>query len=393
MSLPNLDAIPNGIQPDTTQLMSNGWPLAWLAVDPDALATSPEAVYEAAIKYIEAGLSVIPIDAQEPSKSPDPRRLRSWQVYQIRPPRLDEVRAWYERGGPFGLAVIGGGVSGKDRGHGLEIIDFDTLELAAPWIEKVEESIPELTAKLVMIQSPRPGLHCYYRCRQFGGNQKLACAAAVSNPPTKNTLIELKAEGGYCLVCPSPRRCHPRNGLYRLLDGSPDLTQIPVITPEERAVLLDAARSFNRWTEHEAKPVRPVARNAAKDGKRPGDDFERRSTWSDILVPHGWVLVRRRGEIEDWRRPGKDDGISATINYAGSGLLYVFSTNGYPFEEGRGYSKFSAFAALNHDSDFVKAAQALQEKGFGPPQLPSGKRHVSGGVRIASSETTVREGQ
>ncbi len=393
MSLPNLDAVPNGIQSDTTQFLTNGWPAAWIADDPDAGATSPKAVFEAAVKYVDAGLSVIPIDAQEPSKSPDPRRIRSWQTYQVRLPRPDELRAWYERGGPFGLAVIGGGVSGRDRGHGLEIIDIDTLELAAPWLEKVEEQVPGLTQRLVMVQSPRPGRHVYYRCRQFGGSQKLACAPAAGDRPTKNTLIELKAEGGYCLVCPSPRRCHPRNGLYRLFDGSPDLTQVPVITPEQRAVLLEAARSFNRWTVHEPKQSHPPTRTVRPDGKRPGDDFERRASWADILVPHGWVLVRRRGEIEDWRRPGKDDGISATSDYAGSGLLYVFSTNGFPFEEGRGYSKFSAFAALNHNGDYGKAAQALKEKGFGPPQMASGNRHVTGGVRIVTLETNFKEGQ
>jgi hypothetical protein len=198
MSLPNRDTVRTGILSDTTQFLANGWPAAWIADDPDAEATSPEAVYEAAVKLVDSGLSVVPVDAESPTKTPDTRRLRSWQIYQVRLPRPDELRAWYERGGPFGLAVIAGGVSGKDRGLGLEIIDIDTLELAGPWIEKVEQQIPGLTGKLVMVQSPRPGLHCYYRCRQYGGSQKLACAPIPATPggATKATLIELKGEGG-----------------------------------------------------------------------------------------------------------------------------------------------------------------------------------------------------
>jgi putative DNA primase/helicase len=328
-------------------------------------------------------LSVIPIDAEDPSKSPDPRRLKSWKIYQLRLPRPDELLAWYERGGAFGLAVLGGTVSGSEKGCGLEIIDFDSFELAAPWIEAVETRAPGLAARLVMVQSPRPGLHVYYRCKQFGECQKLACAAAMdmngvgileNGRKRKCTLIELKGEGGYCVVPPSPRRCHPRNQLYRLRDGSPDLTNVPVISAQERAIILEEARRFNQWTEVEPKHVQPVASVKRIDGNRPGDDFERRASWADILEPHGWTLVGRRGDIEDWRRPGKVDGISATMNYAGSELLYAFSTNAYPFEEGRGYSKFAAYATLNHGGNFTKAALALQSQGFGPKKLAAGNR-------------------
>jgi putative DNA primase/helicase len=373
-------------------------PAAWFAEDPDADATSPEAVYAAACKYVAAGLSVIPIDADEPSKSPCPRRMRSWKVYQLRLPRPEELKAWYEVGGHFGLAVIAGRVSGGARGFGLEIVDFDSLELAAPWIENVEARAPGLTRRLVMVMSPRPGLHCYYRTFNSGECEKLASAPAMDEQgrvildeaghQKKATLIELKAEGGYCLAPPSPRRCHPRNQLYRLLEGSPDLTQVPTITNEEHAILLEEARKFNRWTEMEPKPVTSPTRTDRRhhDGNRPGDDFDRRATWAEILEPHGWVLVRQRGEIEDWRRPGKGDGISATTNYENSGLLYVFSTNGYPFEEGRGYSKFAAFATLNHGGDYTAAARKLQEERYGPPQLPAGKRSASGGVRTINMD-------
>jgi putative DNA primase/helicase len=364
-------------------VLANGWPASWIAEEPGAQETSARAVYEAAQAYVESGLSVIPIDADQADKSPDPRRVKSWKIYQLRRPHPDELRAWYEPGGLFGLAVIGGVVSGGKNGCGLEIIDFDSFELAEPWITQVEARMPGLIARLVRVQSPRPGLHVYLRCSVFGECQKLACVAAASEGeghgrPKKVTLIELKGEGGYCLVPPSPGRCHPSNRRYRLMDGSPPLTQVPIITPEERSILLEEARKFNRWTEPERAFVGPVSQVKRSDGNRPGDDFERRATWTEILEPHGWVLVRRRGEIEDWRRPGKDYGLSGTVNYAGSGLFYAFSTNAYPFEEGRGYSKFHAYALLNHNGDFSKAAQDLKDKGYGESRLPAGKRGEQG---------------
>jgi hypothetical protein len=311
--------------------------------------------------------------------------VRSWKIYQLRPPRPDELRAWYELGGLFGLAVLGGAVSGSQRGCGLEIIDFDSAELAAPWTAQVEARAPGLVERLVRVQSPRPGLHVYFRSPAFAGCQKLACATVPAGNearelPKKTTLIELKGDGGYCLVPPSPRRCHPRNGLYRLVEGSPPLTQVPIISAEERAVLLEQASSFNRWKEPEPARVRPPVQSVRSDGNRPGDDFERRASWAGILVPRGWVLVGRRGDIEDWRRPGKDQGVSGTVNYAGSGLFYAFSTNAFPFEEGRGYSKFAAYAVLNHGGDFGKAAQALKEEGYGERGLPAGKRAGGGNV-------------
>lgn len=389
MILSNLDAVSNGIQSDSARFLDNGWPVAWVEDDPDAASTSPEVVYEAAINYVDAGLSVIPIDTDEPSKSPCPKRVRTWKIYQIRLPRAEELRSWYECGGAFGLAVVAGSVSGGCKGYGLSIIDFDSFKLAAPWIDEVGKQAPGLIERLVMVQSPRPGLHVYYRAPGFDECQKLACAPAVdangaviheNGKPKKTTLIELKAEGGYCLVPPSPRRCHPRHKLYQLVEGSPPLTQVPFITADEQRVLLEQARKFNRWTEAEPKTFRPVAKNTQSDGNRPGDDFERRANWADILGPHGWVLVRRRGETEDWRRPGKLDGISATVNYADRGWFHVFSTNAEPFEDGRSYSKFTAYALLNHDGDFNKAAQALQDKGFGPKQLAAGKRNGSGTI-------------
>src|SRR5208282_1470514 len=105
--------------------------------------TSPSAVYAAAQRYVAAGLSLIPI-AADGSKSPDWRRLPmalderekrwkpSWKIYQVRPPNETELHKWRDVESGFGIAAVGGVVSGGKPGCGLEIIDFDTAELAAP---------------------------------------------------------------------------------------------------------------------------------------------------------------------------------------------------------------------------------------------------------------------
>ncbi|MCR4338771.1 MAG: YfjI family protein, partial [Gemmatimonadaceae bacterium] len=58
-------------------------------------------------------------------------------------------------------------------------------------------------------------------------------------------------------------------------------------------------------------------------------------------------------------------GISATTNYHDSDLLYVFSTSVAEFTPEEGYSKFRAYALLNHGGDFTAAARALKAEGYG----------------------------
>src|SRR5262249_12325880 len=154
-------------------------PAEWMAPDPEAVGTTPDDVVDAAIRYVEAGLSVIPI-AADGSKSPDSRRLpgvwdsvqgryrSNWSVFTVRRPRLDELAEWLNGATPFGLAVVGGLVSGGQERVGLEIIDFDSADLFEPWAEGVEQKVPGLVQRLVRVRSPRPGIHVYYRCAAFG---------------------------------------------------------------------------------------------------------------------------------------------------------------------------------------------------------------------------------
>jgi hypothetical protein len=363
-------------------------PLSWSEPIPGEEFTTREHVYEASERLVQAGLSIIPIDAHEGTKAPDSSRLPcphdrvtgkprpSWSIYKLRRPTEAELGRWYEMDGLYGLAVIGGGVSG-----GLEVIDIDTVDLAQPWIEAVERVAPGLINRLVRVCTPRPGLHVYYRCPRYGTSQKLAFAAATDDfghsamdgqgNPVRKTLIEVKAEAGYCIIPPSPGRVHPTCRLYKYADGSSDLTRVPTITPGERTILLDAARSLNQWQENRTsqKPKPIMRKNPAIS--RPRDDFNARGKWEDIL--HGWTMVGQYGDEVRWCRPGKEGGVSATTNHHNSDLLHVFSSNTEHFEADRWYSKFSAYAWINHQGNYQEAARDLREQGYGKT-LKSGKR-------------------
>src|SRR5262249_20827172 len=152
---------------------------------------------------------------------------------------------------------------------------------------------------------------------------------------------------------PSNGSTHPTGRPYVRVTGG--FETIASYSEEERADLMALARTFDQTPRLEVAP-RPRLATTLGDGDRPGDDFNRRATWEDILPD--WTHVYTRGETVYLRRPGKDRGVSATINYGGSDLLYVFSAS-TEFDPNRSYSKFGAYARLHHGDDYVAAARAL----------------------------------
>ena len=92
-----------------------------------------QVVIEAALAYVRAGFSVIPIKA-DGSKRPPPL---SWKPWQSRRPSPYEISQIFR--GHLGIAVLGGKVSG-----GLELLDFDRAEFIDPWIQLVATKRPVL---------------------------------------------------------------------------------------------------------------------------------------------------------------------------------------------------------------------------------------------------------
>ena len=324
-----------------------------------------------------SGLCVLPAE-----RDGDDKRvaLRSWKPYQHRLPTDDELGGWLDRR-PTSICLVCGAVSGN-----LEMIDFDLGgEAFGAWRALVESACPGLADRLVVETTPSGGRHAVYRCESpVSGNCKLAQRRIEADGPGEVaiggkrfrprqdasgawhvvvTLIETRGEGGLFLCAPSPG--------YELLQG--DLAEPPVVTEEEREILLRSA-----WELHELpRPVvdgPPAGPDDLHPTLRPGDDFNRRGDVREALVRHGWTLARP-GENEHWRRPGKSSGWSATLK---GGVLYVFSSNAQPFEPDTAYSPFAAIALLDHRGDFAEAAMALRDRGFGGDPTPAVLADLSG---------------
>jgi hypothetical protein len=334
-----------------------------------ATTTITESVLESALSAHLAGFSVCPPreDGTKAPAGPD----GEWKKLQTE--RLDEKQLRQYYGSRTGIGVITGAISGN-----AEALDFDDIHAyegfkalcpdagLADLVERIEAGYLE--------RSGGGAYHWLWRCLEISGNQKLARRPATpeeleGNPDNKiKTLIETRGEGGYLVIAPSFGKVHESGKPYVLLRGGFDT--VATITPEERAAIFDLARIFDLMPK--AVVSEPAPQPTSNRGDRPGDHYNTRANWREMLEPHGWKHVFTDDETDYWRRPGKDIGVSATTNHAGSDLLYVFSTS-TAFESERGYSKFAAYTTLEHGGDYKAAAAALGAQGFGDPMPQSEK--------------------
>lgn len=315
----------------------------------------------------KAGICVVPA-REDGSKAPD---IRSWPDAR---PDDAQMREWFgTKESPTertGLYFICGALSG-----GLECIDFDDPDAVIAFKGAAKGlGLWDLVKRIELGYSERTpgGIHWLYRTAAPLGNTKLAskpcpgapeCAKHEAGKP--HGLIETRGERGGIVAAPSHGTVHESGEPYVLLAGGP--ATIPIITDEERDALWAVARSLDQMPR-ERIDARPTARGGgAANGTRPGDLWAATTSWRDILEPHGWTLVVRRGALEYWRRPGKQFGMSASTGIRGNDpdadYLYVFSTS-TDFDAERAYNKFAAYALLNCQGDYSAAARELAAQGY-----------------------------
>lgn len=313
----------------------------------------------AALDLHQAGYSVIPI-RPDGTKAP----AVAWKQYTQQAASPEQVDTWL-RDTTHDIAVIQGAVSG-----GAELTELEAA--ATPHLPEIITTLTEqglgglwqtLTTGWVE-SSPSGGLHLHYRLAEtVPGNTKIAADS------DHRTLAETRGEGGYVIVAPSQH--HPSGKAWTRLTGGPTTT--PTITREQRDQLHAALRDVLHREPEAATPApRPTPTPRNGDNVTPGDDFEARTTWDEILGPHGWTRTRQDGSGWAWTRPGKNprEGISATTGKDPErDRLYVFSSS-TEFTPDTPYTKFGAHALLNHSGDHTAAARQLAKDGYGTPNEP-----------------------
>ena len=326
--------------------------------------------------YVHDGrLSVVPFHVTDEGKKPavgeGPGVL---DPYRTGFPTDTELDRWFSptptgEGHSYVGLVCGAISKGKDLPvGGLELLDFDTKndrgnrDLLRLFDDDVETRAPGLLKRLVIEKSRSGGRHIYYRCSTIQGNQKLA--RLLKENVGKNdkdkfvTLIETRGEGGFAV-------CAPSEG-YSLVQG--DIQAIPVVTPAERAILFEVARSFNECNDDGKIEAVTYARKSDADVRKAMDDYNERGDIRPILEKHGWTFMKqtRPTRVPGIReyilcRPGVTHG-SATFNGT---YLYPFSSNADPFSAEKPYTKAAVFAYLECGKNFKEAARQLKQLGYG----------------------------
>lgn len=322
----------------------------------------------AALAWHDAGCSVVRT-ATDGTKAP----LGAWKQYQQQRATRDAVAAWYADEHP-GVGIITGAVSGD-----LEMFELEGRAVRDGFPERLIAQLaadghPELFARLAAAYcevTPSGGIHLLYRVEdgEVDGNTKLARRSGPADPntgkPTVEVLAETRGEGGFVVTAPSHGPVHPGGSAWRTVAGSP--ASIPAITGAQRDALHLAARALDELPLPAPIPDPPVLDPDRKPGGvAPGEDFNARATWSEVLEPHGWTVARALADRTYWTRPGKRYGVSA-VTGGGDGDYFYSWTTSTELPSEVALSKWRVFALQEHAGDFSVAARALRHRGYGQP--------------------------
>jgi hypothetical protein len=237
---------------------------------------------------------------------------------------LEVIAAWWTR---LPTANIGARVPA-----GVFVLDSDPRTNPAVDSDLVD-AVGEFPATLTALSGRGDGGRHYY-WRHPGGS------LYTRHLPLG---VDVKTHAGYCVLPPS---IHPDSGQpYTWVDPRTPIAEAPL-----RLQLLLAPPP---------PPRRPKAKRWATDGDSPADAFTASTTWRDVLEPYGWIAVDQAGE--KWRHPTATAPVSATVRHD---CLFVYSTN-TPFDvtephNPNGYTRFRAWAVLEHGGDLSAAARALR---------------------------------
>lgn len=136
-----------------------------------------EKTLNAAIKYSEINLSVIPIEPG--GKKP----LVKWEGYQDQAAGPEEIREWFIKWPKANVAVVTGAISN------LDAVDVDSKQGEDALIEALGDQLSEFNPP--RSKTPRGGSHCFVKAT--GEGNKTGFLAGV----------DFRGEGGYVVMPPS----------------------------------------------------------------------------------------------------------------------------------------------------------------------------------------------
>lgn len=142
-----------------------------------------------------------------------------------------------------------------------------------------------------------------------------------------------------------------------------DVSRLCFVSDDPEAFIADGEVACIEYPPAEQSPPQPPTAVSVNSVLTPGEDFNARGDVPALLRKHGWTSA----DDENWTRPGKDSGTSATLGVVEGppNSFWVFSSNASPFAPEKRYEPWHVFALLECGGDFALAATELKKSGFG----------------------------
>lgn len=301
-----------------------------------------QALAEAALAYLDGGLSIIPVNAR---KIPV---LEEWKPFQKKRATRDQVNEWLRNPQVAGFAAVGGAVSGA-----LTVLDFDVAGFFEQWAALAGELAKELPIQ----RTGGGGFQVAFRSTLDVGNEKLAYAPAEIREG-REIAIETKGEGGYAVLPPSFCHLSEKRGTrhqqpYRVIHG--DFGNIPTISEDQARHLLEVARGLCQAPlskkQMQAAPLSPKSNGGA--GGVIGA-FNAAHNVGALLARHGY---ERRGSR--YLCPGSTTGLPG-VHLFEDGRCYSHHASD-PLNDSHAHDAFSVFCILAHGGNVTAAVKAAAE--------------------------------
>jgi len=283
-----------------------------------------------AIEYAMHGWPVFPLRGKAPAI---PKRLGGNAVLDATTD-IEAVIAWWS--GRDAGANIGGRVP-----ESMFVLDLDPRKNGLESLATLRHRYGALPDTLTTLTGRGDGgWHRFYRRPPGTLSDKLLGPG-----------IDIKTSSGYVVLPPS---IHPDTGKpYVRVDApvaAPPYWLVQLITPQTRSQPAHYAQHAQLRGDYQGEPI--------------ADAFTNEHTWYDVLTPHGWTSTGRHPNADGakWRHPTATSAWSATIRH---GLLFVYSPN-TDFDvteqsDPHGYTRFKAYAVLEHGGDMSAAARHLAQ--------------------------------
>lgn len=354
--------------------------------DPGEADASQVDLRAAARELDDAGYNVLPAK-EDGTKFPD---LTGWKRYQEQRSTPTEHDKWFAadryEGARTGVCAVYGMVAG-----GLEMLEFEGRAMAEGLFDEATElmeahGLEDLWTRVTTgyaRRSPSDGRHFDFRvdgcpvkkgtklAQRLARDDELAEAERErlrKNPKARivRCLIETRGEGNISVLDPSHGAVHGSGRPYERLSGGP--ASVPVISAYEYQALHDILGVLDVVPRPEVvKPGRKPA--PLPNGLlRPGDDFNNRGDWTEILAGIFRPIHNGSGGTTYWGWADGVGGVKATTGRASDkDRLYTFTTSS-EFDDQKAYDKFAAYTLLQHGGDFAAAAKDLARQGYGDPR-------------------------